>query len=481
MPVAVPVHPCRRFAGLAAVTILMAAATVVGLPAPASASVSSINAARSSAGLEPLAEHGGLDGVAARHSREMADRGDIFHTASIGSVVGSVVPDWTRAGENVGVGDSLSAVNAEFLRSPTHRANIFGDYTLAGVGVFTGADGQVWVTQVFAKAPVASEPATGSAGVAIRAPVPSVAGRRASAPSPRAPSAARHPVGTASGPGVPPPGEREDPGLPATVGIVGAASPAPVLWSKRAPAGYWLAGADGGVFAFGKARFVDTPAGRPLNAPIVDLAPTRNNAGYWLVGADGGVFAFGNARYLDSLASRPLNAPVVELAPTKDDAGYWLASADGGVFAFGDAPFVGSLADRPLNAPIVAVAATRSGAGYWLASADGGVFAFGDAPFVGSLADRPLNAPIVGLSPTPSGRGYHLVAADGGVFAFGDAGFAGAMAGRPLNAPIVDLDPTPTNAGYRLIGADGGVFSFGDAAFAGSISGHPLNAWTPPT
>ncbi|PLS76474.1 MAG: hypothetical protein CYG61_01945, partial [Actinobacteria bacterium] len=139
-------------------------------PAPASASVSSINAVRESADLRAVAEHGGLAAVATRHSRDMAARGAIFHTASIEAAVGSVLPDWTRAGENVGVGGSVSAVNAEFLRSSTHRANIVGDYTLAGVGVFTSGDGQVWVTQVFAKTSVASAPAPTPAGEAGAAP-----------------------------------------------------------------------------------------------------------------------------------------------------------------------------------------------------------------------------------------------------------------------------------------------------------------------
>src|ERR1019366_2666878 len=40
-----------------------------------------------------------------------------------------------------------------------------------------------------------------------------------------------------------------------------------------------------------------TGAGLVLNAPIVSAAATPTGGGYWLVGADGGVFAFGDAGY----------------------------------------------------------------------------------------------------------------------------------------------------------------------------------------
>ncbi len=48
------------------------------------------------------------------------------------------------------------------------------------------------------------------------------------------------------------------------------------------------------------------------NAPIVGLAPTPSGNGYWLVGADGGVFSFGDAELLRvARAPRPLAAPIL--------------------------------------------------------------------------------------------------------------------------------------------------------------------------
>ena len=204
------------------------------------------------------------------------------------------------------------------------------------------------------------------------------------------------------------------------------------------PPSYLEVASDGGVFAFGAARYQGSMGDRPLAAPIVGLASTPGG-GYWEIAADGGVFAFGNAGFFGSMGGRSLVAPIVGLAPTPDGGGYWEIAADGGAFSFGDAGFFGSMGGKSLVAPIVGLAPTPDGGGYWEVAADGGVFGFGDAGFFGSMGGKSLAAPIVGLTPTRDGGGYWLVAADGGVFSFGDAGFAGSMGGKPLVAPIVGL------------------------------------------
>ena len=237
---------------------------------------------------------------------------------------------------------------------------------------------------------------------------------------------------------------------------------------------YWLAGSDGGLFAFGNARFYGSMGGQPLNQPIVAMAATPDGGGYWLMARDGGVFAFGDAAFFGSMGGQPLDAPMVGLAPTPDGRGYWAVAADGGVFAFGDASFYGSMGGRPLNAPIVGIAAAPSG-GYWLVAQDGGIFAFGSARFAGSMGGQPLNQPVVGLAPDPASGGYWEVAADGGVFAFA-APFFGSTGGLQLNAPVVGMTATPDGAGYWFVASDGGIFSFGDAGFSGSMGGSPLAA-----
>jgi streptogramin lyase len=241
-------------------------------------------------------------------------------------------------------------------------------------------------------------------------------------------------------------------------------------------AGYWLAGRDGGVFAFGTAPFLGSlpSSGIHSAAPIVGMGAAPNGGGYWLVGADGGVFAFGDAGFFGSLPSRGITptSAVVGMVPTTDGRGYWLVEVDGQVVAFGDARDVGEMSG---GANSVGIAAT--GGGYWIANDRGGVAAVGAAKSFGSLptATPPVepSAPIVSIARTSTSDGYWLAGADGGVFAFGDAPFLGSLpsSSPPLrpSSSIVGLAASPGNKGYWLAGADGGVFAFGDAGFAGSL------------
>ena len=148
--------------------------------------------------------------------------------------------------------------------------------------------------------------------------------------------------------------------------------------------GYWLAGADGAVYAFGDAGYLGSMAGRPLNGRIVGIAATPSGHGYVLLGSDGGIFTFGDAGYYGSTGGLRLNAPILDLTMTSDGRGYWFVGADGGVFSFGDATFHGSTGGLPLAAAVMSMTAARDGSGYWTVAYDGGVFAF-DVPFHGSL------------------------------------------------------------------------------------------------
>ncbi|MHB8221022.1 MAG: beta strand repeat-containing protein [Acidimicrobiales bacterium] len=232
--------------------------------------------------------------------------------------------------------------------------------------------------------------------------------------------------------------------------------------------GYWVTDPAGTVHPFGAAVFYGSMGGKPLNQPIVGMAPTPTGKGYWLVASDGGVFAFGNAAFDGSMGGPHLNEPMVGMAATPTGKGYWLVASDGGVFAFGNAAFDGSMGSQHLNEPMVGMAPTPTGKGYWLVASDGGVFAFGNAAFDGSMGSQHLNEPMAGMAATPTGKGYWLVASDGGVFSFGAAVFYGSMGGKPLNQPVVGMAATLTGKGYWLAASDGGVFSFGAAEFYGS-------------
>jgi len=173
----------------------------------------------------------------------------------------------------------------------------------------------------------------------------------------------------------------------------------------------------------GDAGFFGSMAGRPLNAPIVGMASTIDGGGYWLAAADGGVFAFGDANFSGSSVGGPPAGPgpVVGIAAFSDNSHYLLATSLGGVsvFGFSGGSWPGGWG-QSTNGPMVAVANWGTGdrPGWWTAGTDGGVFALGDAPFYGSMGVTRLNAAVVGMSATPTLHGYWLAAIDGGVFAF---------------------------------------------------------------
>ena len=199
--------------------------------------------------------------------------------------------------------------------------------------------------------------------------------------------------------------------------------------------------------------------GGGLARPVVGVAVTPSAEGYWEVASDGGIFAFGDARFFGSTGAIALNKPIVGMASTPSGNGYWLVASDGGIFAFGDATFRGSTGAINLNRPIVGMASTPSGGGYWLVASDGGIFAFGDATFRGSTGALSLNQPIVGMASNATGSGYWLVAADGGIFAF-NATFYGAMGGRCLPDRVVGIATSKQGEGYRMAGRDGLVYAF---------------------
>ena len=269
-----------------------------------------------------------------------------------------------------------------------------------------------------------------------------------------------------------------------------APSPAGAKPAPTAP-GYWLAGADGGAFAF-NAPFDGSgaaPGGpctfSPQPPSTLDgalgcggIAATPTGDGYWLLNVFRFPTAFGKAASPGEVGCTGIavaSGSWTGLASTPTGGGFFLTSSNGAVVGCGDAVPIGGLDQDILAAPVVGMVATHDGDGYWLVAADGGVFAFGDAAFEGSLGGTHLNAPVVGMAATPDGQGYWLVAADGGVFAFGDARFDGSMGGKQLNAPVVGMAATPDGGGYWLAAADGGVFAFGAAPFEGSMAGSRLS------
>jgi hypothetical protein len=263
-------------------------------------------------------------------------------------------------------------------------------------------------------------------------------------------------------------------------------SPAPAPPPQH---GYWLVGADGGIFSFGSAQFYGSTGNLHLQRPVVGIVPTKDRGGYWLDASDGGVFSFGDTQFYGSIPGlgihpagsglpNSLNAPIVGMVPSHDQGGYFMVASDGGVFAFGDAHFAGSCPGiGGCSGAAVAVMPDASGNGYWLITQTGNVYTFGDAPYLG--APGPQSSPITSAVATPSGHGYYILDAAGQVFAYGDANDGlgnvppGATGGsNPASAIFVTSD----NGGYWVADALGKVFPFGNAPSDGDMSGTVLNA-----
>ncbi len=240
-------------------------------------------------------------------------------------------------------------------------------------------------------------------------------------------------------------------------------------------AGYWVASANGSVYALHGAPYKGNALGR-VHGIVVGVAATHSGNGYYLLDSAGDIFPFGDATSYGSEAGKRLNAPIIALAATPSGHGYWLLGRDGGVFTFGDARFYGSTGSERLNAPIISMAPTTTGHGYYLLGADGGVFTFGDAKFRGSTGSMRLNAPVISMATSPSGAGYWLVAKDGGVFSF-HVPFYGSLPGSGLcrTPQGIQIRPTLTGAGYYMLATNGSVWAFGDAQSGGSTPALPMN------
>ncbi len=212
--------------------------------------------------------------------------------------------------------------------------------------------------------------------------------------------------------------------------------------------GYWLVASDGGIFSFGDAGFYGSipgvglhPAGSglagSLNAPIVGMVPTSTGQGYFMVASDGGVFAFGDARFEGSCPGiGGCAGAAVAVMPDSTGRGYWLVTSSGSVYAFGDAPFYG--APAPSTVSVVDAVATPSGHGYWLLYANGVVANFGDASVLGGpFGYVDVYNPAAAIFPTKDGLGYWITSARGDVFTYGVAPFLGGLAATGLNGEII--------------------------------------------
>lgn len=140
-----------------AAVLTLAAATLLGASTatPAAAENSGehelrayINEARSNRGAGELGMRTFLVRAARRHSRLMANTGQLVHSTDLASYVGN--RSWRILGENIGYGPSMEVLHDAFMNSPPHRKNALDRrYGKVGVGMAVGDDGRIWVTVLF--------------------------------------------------------------------------------------------------------------------------------------------------------------------------------------------------------------------------------------------------------------------------------------------------------------------------------------------
>lgn len=106
--------------------------------------VSLINSHRTANGLAALTRNSSLDAEARAWSQQMAANGGLSH-----SNLSRFLPPWSSVGENVGVGGSVSSIFGGLTASSGHNANMLGDFTHIGVGVWVDGSGTLWTTHVF--------------------------------------------------------------------------------------------------------------------------------------------------------------------------------------------------------------------------------------------------------------------------------------------------------------------------------------------
>jgi uncharacterized protein YkwD len=107
-----------------------------------------INDARDKRGARKLGMRKFLVRAARRHSRWMADTGQLVHSTDLASYAGN--RDWNILGENIGYGPSMDVLHDAFMDSPPHRKNELNRrYKKIGVGMAVGDDGRIWVTVLF--------------------------------------------------------------------------------------------------------------------------------------------------------------------------------------------------------------------------------------------------------------------------------------------------------------------------------------------
>lgn len=134
--------------------------------------------------------------------------------------------------------------------------------------------------------------------------------------------------------------------------------------------GFFVTNAAGAVETCGSATSLSTlPAKGVTVNDIVEVVAYAPGGGYWLVGADGGVFAFGAARWWGTAALTSNRRSVVAITPTADSQGYWTVTSTGTLYPFGDATALAP--STPTQGEVLGLVVDPTSGGAWVVHANG--------------------------------------------------------------------------------------------------------------
>lgn len=179
------------------------AAATFGSPSPQFEAdfVGRINSLRASKGLNQLQVNSQLLSVARNWTEKMVQAGQISHNPNLASEVSG---DWTKLGENVGVGYDVDGLMQAFINSSAHYKNLVDPaWNYLGVGVVVTPDGRMWTTHNFmakpapAPPPAAPAPKPAPKPAPTQSPNPGKATPAAAAPTTTAPPPPPEPHPTA--------------------------------------------------------------------------------------------------------------------------------------------------------------------------------------------------------------------------------------------------------------------------------------------
>jgi uncharacterized protein YkwD len=114
-----------------------------------------VNDDRKMQGLSPLKLSDVESSIAAKHSRDMASGKVPFGHSGLNArakAIRKALGEIMSVGENVASGPmSAREVVDGWLKSPGHKRNIEGDFTLTGIGIASDKRGNIYFTQIFSR------------------------------------------------------------------------------------------------------------------------------------------------------------------------------------------------------------------------------------------------------------------------------------------------------------------------------------------